>query len=219
MSKYKPTYKLFIRIQRAQGLVPLRGTSTLNPYVVFQMQGSTEKVKTKVTKNSINPIYSTEFALDGYFIGSDLLHIWVYTRGEGKESDDEVVGYANTYVNTFLLGEVQNYTINLYEYDKLKKTMCLISEPGSAGKIYCQFHVSKIDENEEDNNEDLLLDKPFVNKVWTYPFYNAWIEVIDANNYPAVNEDSAYLFISLFISPATNTQLFQTRMIDSQNTI
>lgn len=204
MTNSQPSYKLCMRIQRAQALLPTESTNKLNPYIVFQLQGLNEKVKTKVLKDTTEPIYNATLTLDGFFVGSDLLNVWVLNRGDGNESDDEVVGSTSLYVNTLSLGEVQNCTVELYKYDKKKNAPDRKkSQRGSAGKIFCQFHVAQPE------------DSPFVNKDWIYPLYNAWLEIIDAKNCPAVSDGSADPLVSTSISPASNTQVYKTKVMHS----
>lgn len=203
MTSFQPSYKLCMRIQRAQALLPAENMDKLNPYIVFQLQGSSEKVKTKALKETTDPIYNVSLELNGFFVGSDLLNIWVYNRGEGNESEDEIVGCATLYVSTLSLGETQNYIIELYKYNKKKNDIDRKSKRGSAGSIFCQFHVAQPE------------DTPFVNKEWLYPLYNAWLEIIDAKNCPAVSDGSADPLVSTTISPAANTQLYKTKVMHS----
>lgn len=203
MSNFQPSYKICMRIQRGQDLLPMENTNKLNPYVVFQLQGSTEKVKTRVLNDTIQPIFNDALTLNGFYVGSDLLNVLVYNRGEGNESEDEVVGCGSLYISTLLLGEVQNYTIELFKYDKKKNTADRKSKRGSAGKIFCQIHVAQLE------------DTPFINKEWAYPLYNAWLEIIDAKNCPAVSEGSADPLVTTTISPAANNQLYKTKVMHS----
>lgn len=198
MSNFQPSYKLCLLVQRAEKLLP-PANGSLNPYIEFQIQGSNQKVSTNVINNNVQPVFNSSLTLDGYFFGSDNLIIKVFNRGtEEDRSKDEVVGYASTYVSSFLLGEVQNFTVDLYKYDAKKDRKSKDSHAGDAGKLFFQIHVAQPN------------DTPFVNKEWNYPLYNAWLEIIDAKNCPPVLGDSADPRVSISISPATNNQQYTT---------
>lgn len=198
MSTLKPNYQICLQIKRATGLLPPQGEDTLNPYLVFQLQGSTESQKTRVLQNTFEPIYNQILILNGYYVGSDCLNAFVKNK-----NDDEIVGVGQIDICRFLLGEVQNYTMNLYKYDSKTKGILQGSAPGDAGQIITQVHIAKLD------------DTPFVSNIWKYPLYNAWIEFLDATDCSTSSNKLPNPFVRTTISPCLNNQTFQTKAIEN----
>ncbi|OHT02895.1 hypothetical protein TRFO_06951 [Tritrichomonas foetus] len=197
MSSFQPAYKIWMQVKRASDLLP-PGGSPLNPYISFQLQGSSENVKTKSIKNSTDPVYNDTLSIDGFFIGSDMLHIWVLNKDEDG-NEDKVVGYAQLFMNDLQLGSNQNITVDLYKYDEKRKTMSRQSTKGEAGSINIIFHLAKLN------------DTPFEVNEWSYPLYQAWFDVISASNIPQVQGQPANPYVSVTVSPAANLQVYRTK--------
>ncbi|OHT05584.1 hypothetical protein TRFO_26661 [Tritrichomonas foetus] len=204
MCEFPASYKLCIQIKRGQDLLPGKNGQNPSPYIVFQFQGADPKMKTKVVPNNPDPVFNSSVILDGYFIGSDLLNVWVYNRDEENDPEsDECIGFSQLYMNDFKLGSNQNFTIDLSKYNEKKKRIQKNSPKGEAGQLFCVFHLAQLD------------DEPFMLKEWVYPLYQAWFDVIAATNIPDTKNSHHRYYIKVGISPACNKQNYKTKSLSN----
>ena len=206
MTDYPPSYKLCIQTKRAEGLLRPDSETNLNSYVKYQILGSKENQKTKTVLNETDPVFNSIITLNGFFVGSDVLNVSVYHR-VGAEEDAEkdiIVGCESLHICDMTLGSNENVEIELYKYSSKAKGIDKKSEKGSAGKIITIIHVAQMD------------DTPFELKEWSYPLYNAWLDVIAVTNCPT--NQGAQFYISSYIKPTLNTQKKKTDQVDNAST-
>ena len=192
----QPSYKLCIQVKRADRLPRSSSGSTPSACATFQLHGSSQIERTKIVKDDTNPIFNDTLFLDGFFVGSDLLHVWVTNQNDQDPSNVETLGYAQVMIGDLMLGCNQNVDIKLFPYDNESKTYKKGSNAGEAGVLSCIIHLAQPD------------DTPFKVKEWKYPLYQAWFDILETRNCP----DNAKLYLKVSITPAANVQTFKTNV-------
>ena len=202
-----PTYDLNVKIEAASNLLLPRKSDTLDPYVVLQMEGSSNYGITKPCSDTVNPRWNEAIKISGYFAGSDLLHIWVYDhKGRINPARNECVGYARLFICDLLLGRVQNLNAPLLKVLPKKNVPDHNSRPGDAGKLKLRVHVAQLN------------DPPFIGKKFVYPFLQVWVKIISVDNCTRLLSDcDVNPYIVAKINPALNKQTQRTSTIMKTN--
>ncbi|OHT14159.1 hypothetical protein TRFO_03214 [Tritrichomonas foetus] len=204
--EYTVTYRINIEIISGSNLLPGNKKSKCSPYCVFQVEGGTQKLMSKSIENNLNPTWNEVLpSLDGYYVSSDLLHVWVFDKDKKLDlKKNDCIGIYNIMVNDIsALGVTQTVDIPLFKAVNDNKTGNIIqmrrSYPGDAGHLKINFHIAKLDQ------------KPFVDNPWKAKFLEVYLEMNEAKNCPVMDGvKSSDPYVCLHISPAANKQRYKT---------
>ncbi|OHT04536.1 hypothetical protein TRFO_27987 [Tritrichomonas foetus] len=205
-ANFDPKYNIYIKVSSGKGLPQINKDELLDPYVVFQVEGSSLIAMSKPVLGTQNPIWDDLIKMNGYFLGSDLLHIWVYDRKKVVDLEkNDCVGYNKIFISDLKLGEIQNIEMPLFTVINKCNIIDRNSKPGDAGILSLSFHIAQFS------------DQPFIQNPFMCTFYQAWIEFIDINNCPNVENSHTNPYIVAKIDPAANGQ--RQRTSTKENTI
>ena len=168
------TYQIHIRCDNGENLVAADKGGVSDPYIVFRVEGSSQKVMNQCVENTVNPVWGDVVQVDGYAPGNDLLKITVMDRDKrwGSKNDDPI-GYAELEVRDIQpFGQTVQKRIPLREVDKKGKPWKK-SQPGDAGYINLTFHV---------HHEGTA---PFTDEAWEFSLYNLRVKCVKAEDVPA----------------------------------
>ncbi|OHT08803.1 putative C2 domain containing protein [Tritrichomonas foetus] len=209
---YDTTYKIHIEAVRATGLMAADKNGKSDPYCVFQLEGGNQKYMTKYVENKLDPVWNEKIPpLDGYYVSSDLLHIWVYDKDRKVDlKKNDCIAYGKLVINDIgPLGEINEVDVSLYTVNQDKKANTVApkknSHRGDAGHVILRIHVSQIK------------DVPFVAKPWTHEFLMCCLELNKATKCPVIGDTSSDPYVIMHIYPAANSQQYRT--IVQKNTL
>ena len=174
--KEKPrvTYQIHIRCDNGENLVAADKGGVCDPYIRFQVEGSSKKVMNQCVENTVNPVWGDVVQVDGYAPGNDLLKITVMDKVAGKQGskNDDPIGYAELEVRDIQpFGQTVQKRIPLRRVDKKGKPWKK-SQPGDAGYINLTFHV---------HHEGTA---PFTDEAWEFSLYNLRVKCVKAEDVP-----------------------------------
>ncbi|KAH0793707.1 C2 domain containing protein [Histomonas meleagridis] len=169
--KSKPGYKYHMRIISAKGILPFAHKKRPNPYVTVQVRGTAESYTTKTKKKTLHPVWNERFSLNGFYIGSDTLRFYIYSKS--KDSDkDKCIAYGRVNLNSLTYGVKNTILVKLNKTIDYQPKRDMKSNKGDAGVLKVRIHIAK------------ARDKPFVDKPFSYQPYEAWIQFITIESAP-----------------------------------
>ncbi|OHT09544.1 hypothetical protein TRFO_21600 [Tritrichomonas foetus] len=192
---YQTTYKINVRKISCKRLYNPNSDQTINPYVVFQVQGADARALTPAHAKTRGPVYTEELQLDGYCVGSDLLKVTVFTaKGEEPSPEDRCIAYAQIPICDLELGSIVSHTFKFFKSRDGKPLRDKRSKEGSAGTMTCEFHIAD------------LGSISWEERKWGTTYYRAWIHFIKAENVPLINKNQPSPYLFTRIKPASNVQ-------------
>jgi Ca2+-dependent lipid-binding protein len=203
--KKKPpaiTYTINVRVISASNLLPADRNGTSDPYVVFQLNGSKDKIYTPFVENSLNPEWNADIQIPS--TGSpatDQLKIEVYDKDKHVDlAKNDHIGL----IETFWINELprqpntpKEVVLQLVKTDKKGKVKGS-PVPGEAGSLKLQFVLVPAEGA-----------PPFPEVV-----YRALIEFQSAAGLPSGDVDgNSDPFLEAKLAHSENAQKFKTRVI------
>ena len=163
------TYQIHIRCDNGENLVAADKGGVCDPYIRFQIEGSSKKVMNQCVENTVNPVWGDVVQVDGYAPGNDLLKITVMDKDK-KQGSKNPIGYAEIEVRDIQpFGKTVQKRIPLRRVDKKGKPENE-SQPGDAGYINLTFHV---------HHEGTA---PFTDEAWEFTPYNLRVKCVKAED-------------------------------------
>ncbi|KAH0793633.1 C2 domain containing protein [Histomonas meleagridis] len=128
--------KISVVCHSARGLIAADRNGTSDPYLVFNIKGSSERVHTKFIENSLEPVWNETVEINGVDQTKDAIEIVVFDKDKKVDlKKNDQIGYAIIKVAEIKFGE--QVEIPLVKMSKKKPAKD--SKPGDAGFVKLTF--------------------------------------------------------------------------------